>query len=383
MIIGTGSTVDGERLGASVGLTRLLVVASHPETGRHDGVGQRSARAAPPWGPASATGVGSLPGVDPDEAMRVVVGELAAFPHMVELPAAGVGADIVGRGVAHLVGLHVDVQPSGWRFVAHAGADERRARSMLARDLDVLEEHAQGFVGPLKIQVAGPWTLASSVELNHGNKALADPGAVRDITAALAEGIAAVAREVGRRVRGAVVVVQLDEPLIPAVLLGSVPTASGFGTLRKIEPTTATDQLRIVVNAVTGASAIPIAHCCAPAPPIGLFVEAGVHAFGVDATLLTEHDDDAIGQAVEAGIGLFLGLVPAVDVDPLPRVAVLVQPARRLWSRLGFAPEMLTDVVVVTPTCGMAGASPSWPATAYGSCREAARVLLEAPDERS
>jgi Cobalamin-independent synthase, Catalytic domain len=313
--------------------------------------------------------------------MRIVAGELEAFPHLVELPAAGVGADMVGRGVAHLVGLHVEVQPSGWRFAAHAGADERRARSMLARDLDVLEEHTQGFVGPLKIQVVGPWTLASSVELNHGNKALADPGAVRDITAALAEGIAAVAREVARRVRGAVVVVQLDEPLIPAALLGFVPTASGFGTLRAIEPNTAIDHLRVVVDVVAVANAIPIAHCCAPSPPIGLFVESGMRAFSVDATLLTERDDDAIGQAVEAGVGLFLGLVPSVDVDPLPRIGELVKPARRLWSRLGFAPEKLTEVVVVTPTCGLAGASPSWPATAYGSCREAARVLLEAPEE--
>jgi hypothetical protein len=74
-------------------------------------------------------------------------------------------------------------------------------------------------------------------------------------------------------------------------------------------------------------------------------------------------------------------LVPSVDVDPLPRIGELVNPARRLWSRLGFAPEKLTEVVVVTPTCGLAGASPSWPATAYGSCREAARVLLEAPEE--
>ena len=168
-----------------------------------------------PWPSGSATGVGSLPGVDPDEAMRLVTGELDAFPHLVELPAAGVGADMIGRGAAHLIDLHVDVQPSGWRFAAHAGADERRARGMLARDLDVLEEHTQGFVGPLKLQVAGPWTLASSLELRHGDKALADVGAVRDITAALAEGIAGVATDVGKRVPGAAVVVQFDEPLLP------------------------------------------------------------------------------------------------------------------------------------------------------------------------
>src|SRR5450755_4593840 len=187
-----------------------------------------------------------MPGVDPDEAMRQVVFELDQFPHLAELPAAGVGADMVGRGAAHLSGLHVAVEPSGWRFAAHPGADERRARTMLARDLDVLEEHTQGYVGPLKLQVAGPWTLASSLELHYGDKALADTGAVRDITAALAEGIAAVAKDVAHRVPGAAVVVQFDEPLLAAVLLGRVPTASGFGTLRIVEPTTVIEGLKVV-----------------------------------------------------------------------------------------------------------------------------------------
>jgi hypothetical protein len=336
-----------------------------------------------PWPSGSATGVGSLPGDDPGEAMRVVTGELDTFPHLIELPAAGVGADLVGRGAAHLVGLHVDVQPSGWRFAAHEGGDERRARAMLARDLDVLEEHTQGYAGPLKLQVAGPWTLASSLELHYGDKALADTGAVRDITAALAEGIAAVAKDVAHRVPGAAVVVQFDEPLLAAVLLGRVPTASGFGTLRIVEPTTVIEGLKVVVEAVTSVGATPIAHCCAGSPPVGLFVDAGMRAVSLDATLLTERDDDALGQAVETGIALFLGLVPSLDVDPLPRIGDIVGPARRLWSRLGFAPENLTRDVVVTPTCGLAGSSPGWPRTAYRICREAATVLLEAPEENS
>src|SRR5690348_12103442 len=136
-----------------------------------------------------ATGVGSMPGADPDEAARIVMGELEGFPHLVELPDAGVGTDMIGRGAAHLVDLHTEITVSGWRFADRAGSDERRARAALARDLDVLEEHAEGFAGPLKIQCAGPWTLAASLELRYGDKALADAGAVRDIAAALAEGV--------------------------------------------------------------------------------------------------------------------------------------------------------------------------------------------------
>ena len=39
-----------------------------------------------PWQPASATGVGSLPGTDPVEAQRLIFGELPDLPHLAELP---------------------------------------------------------------------------------------------------------------------------------------------------------------------------------------------------------------------------------------------------------------------------------------------------------
>ena len=50
------------------------------------------------WGPA--TGVGSLPGTDPVEALRLVTGELPDFPHLPELPDRGAGADLIGRLLA-------------------------------------------------------------------------------------------------------------------------------------------------------------------------------------------------------------------------------------------------------------------------------------------
>ena len=48
-----------------------------------------------PWPPGGATGVGSMPGTDPAEAMRIVLGELPDLPHLAELPARGPGADPV------------------------------------------------------------------------------------------------------------------------------------------------------------------------------------------------------------------------------------------------------------------------------------------------
>src|SRR5690606_37023698 len=119
--------------------------------------------------------------------------------HLPELPNRGMGADMVGRAAAMLVDLHVDLQPSGWRLVDRRGADERRARSMLNADLDALEVAGYGYEGPLKVQVAGPLTLAATIELNRGDRAVADHGARRDLADSLAEGVREHLADLSRR----------------------------------------------------------------------------------------------------------------------------------------------------------------------------------------
>ncbi|WP_308188878.1 methionine synthase [Streptacidiphilus sp. ASG 303] len=325
---------------------------------------------------AAATGVGSMPGTDAREAVRTVVGELEALPHLPELPARGPGADMVGRGAGLLVELYAQVEPSGWRFADRPGRDTRRAHSWLVEDLDALEEFTQGRSGPLKVQAVGPWTLAASIELKHGEKALADPGACRDVAGSLAEGLRRHLADVRRRVPGAEVVLQLDEPSLPAVLTGQVPTASGFQRLRAVDRQVAEDVLRQVVGAVDAPVAV---HCCAPGVPIALLRRAGAAAVSLDASLLTERDDDAVGEAVEAGTVLLAGVLPGTDAplsDPAGSVAVV----RRLWRRLGFAPESLARRVVVTPSCGLAGASPAYARRALSRSVMAARSLADTPE---
>jgi hypothetical protein len=342
-----------------------------------------------PWPAASATGIGSFPGEDPAEALRVVLGELPALPHLPELPARGPGADLTGRTAALLVELPVALQPSGWRFADRPGRDLSRARDHLARDLDALEEQASEYEGPFKIQVAGPWTLAASIELKHGDRALKDPGAVRDLVTSLAEGVSSHVAEVRRRVPGAEILLQLDEPALPAVLAGAIPTASGFSRLRAVEAQVAEDTLARVMAA---GDAYPIVHCCAARVPYGLLRAAGAKAISVDARLIPQSADEAIGEAVEAGTGLFLGVLPGTDArppgtaepgrpgrEPVSPVRELVRPVRELWRRLGFPPGQLAEQVVVTPSCGFAGASPGYARAALARCREAAQVLRDQP----
>jgi methionine synthase II (cobalamin-independent) len=332
------------------------------------------------WPAGSATGVGSLPGKDIGEALRVVLDVLPELPYLPELPARGPGADLVGRGAALLRDLHVEVQPSGWRFADRPGTDGRRAVAYLRQDLDALEELTQGYAGALKIQAAGPWTLAAAIELRHGDKALSDPGACRDLAASLAEGLAAHVGEVRRRVPGAAVILQVDEPALPGVLRGSVPTASGFGALPAVDVPVAEQALREVIEAVRTAAAgtAVVVHCCAPGVPLALLRRAGAAAVSVDAALLTGRDEE-LGSVVEAGSALFLGVVPSADA-PLSDPAGTVGGVRTLWRRIGLDPETLAETVVVTPTCGLAGASPAYARAAMRHSRAAAQVLLDDPE---
>ncbi|MBI3687079.1 MAG: methionine synthase [Actinobacteria bacterium] len=335
-----------------------------------------------PWPAGTATGIGSMPGTDPVEAARIVFGELPELPHQPELPARGPGADLIGRTAAMLVDIHVDLQPSGWRLVDRPGLDWRRARDMLARDLDALGEVAAGHTGhtehtgPLKVQLAGVWTLAAGVELRRGNKAVADPGATRDLTQSLVEGARRYAAEVRSRVPGARLLVQWDEPSLPAVLAGRVPTASGYGTLRAIDGQVAGVALAAAFTAVP--DAWPVVHCCAADAPVALLRSAGASGISLDAGLLP--GEDTLGEAIEAGVALWLGVLPGTDPTGPLDPARLAEPVRALWRRLGFPAEQLARQVVVTPSCGLAGATPEYARRALRAVRETARVLADAPE---
>ena len=175
------------------------------------------------------TAAGSLPGEDfrgALSAMADVLGEVLPLP---ELPDRGLASGMVGRAVGIIDGLGFDVQPAGWRLTSAPGADQLCARAQWRRDLDDAEELLQDFDGVLKVGIAGPWTLAAAVERPRGDRLLADHGARREVAQALAEGWAQLRADLQRRIPGAEVLLQVDEPALVAVADGAIPTASGFG----------------------------------------------------------------------------------------------------------------------------------------------------------
>jgi methionine synthase II (cobalamin-independent) len=112
--------------------------------------------------------------------------------------------------------------------------------------------------------------------------------------------------------------------------------------------------------------------------PYGLLRAAGAKAVSVDASLI--RDEDAIGEAVEAGTGFLMGVAPGRDAG-LPKPERSVAPVRELWRRLGFSPKSLAESVVLTPACGLSGATPSYARGVLRHCRAAARILRETAED--
>ena len=337
-----------------------------------------------PWPAASATGIGSMPGDNPDEASAVIFGELPDLPFLAELPGRGPGSDLVGRTAALLVDLPVETTPRGWKLAAGAGRDMRRAAGMLSSDLDAAEEAGAGYAGAFKVQLCGPWTLAAALERSRSaDPALTDPGAIADLIASLAEGAAAHVADIQARLPGATVLLQLDEPSLPAVLAGSVPTASGLNRVGAIDDVVAASGLQGVLGA---GAAFGVVHCCAPGIPFSVIRQSGAGAVSFDLGLLRAPDIDAVAETAEAGLGLFCGalseedaklLATARPADPRQAAAKVIS----LWHRAGLPPGTLPGQAVITPACGLAGLSPEAARAALALCREAAGAAPELIEE--
>jgi hypothetical protein len=273
---------------------------------------------------------------------------------------------------------------------------------MLSHDLDVLEEVLDGYRGALKVQLCGPWTLAATLELPHTmNVALSDPGAVADLTTSLAEGAAAHVAELAKRVPGARLVVQFDEPALTAVAEGAVPTASGMSRLAVVEEDTLRDRLAQVLAAIRGYTVV---HSCGTGVPFGIIRAARADAISFDLSQLRRGEEDAVGEAAEAGMGLLVGAIPAVpaeteedreagrgrgaggggqDIRPGAASGARDTAERviRLYQRLGLPLATCAAQAVITPACGLAGASPAQARAALTRCREAASLVPELIEE--
>ena len=305
------------------------------------------------------------------------MGELAALPHLVELPTRGVGADMIGRAAALLVDIAIDTTVRGYRVAARPGAVSRRARSFADEDVDALEEAWERAAlqreRVVKVQAPGPVTLAAQLELPNGHRAITDLGALRDLTTSLAEGVAAHRAEVSRRLDSPVVV-QFDEPLLPAALAGRLTGVTALTPVHPVDETVAVDLLNECVATVGTEVAM---HCCAPDVPWAVLLRSKFGAVSVDPAVLNPGDFDNLGEFIDSGRTVMLGVVPSVAPGRPLSSDELAQRAAALTDRFGFGREMLAQRVGVTPACGLARATPEWARSAIELAQKTAETLAD------
>ena len=122
--------------------------------------------------------------------------------------------------------------------------------------------------------------------------------------------------EVAKRVPGAQLLVQLDEPALAAVANGEVPTASGLSRLPAADAAVMSDRLETVLTATGRYSVI---HCCASPVPFGIIWSARPNAVAFDLSLLRREEADCVAEMADAAMGMLAGALPAVPDPRAPR----------------------------------------------------------------
>jgi hypothetical protein len=280
---------------------------------------------------------------------------------------------------AVLIDLPIEIEVGRWRTSTAAGRDVRRARALLAEDLDAVEEQWGEFEGPAKLQLCGPLTASAGIELRSGDALASDQVARADLTASLVEGLVAHVADLRRRVPGATWVVQLDEPRAASVTRGSIARPSGWGTVAPVPEAEALSLVRQVVDAMHGLEAGAALHCCDADPDWAVLVGSGADAlslacdqFDDTSTEVADHLASWWGQ----GGDLWCQVEMSPATEPDDAAADLLSDLRRLRSVLGSDPEGFADRLVLTPRCGVAAGGPV-SARAYADLRTLMKRLPE------
>lgn len=322
------------------------------------------------------TAAGSLPGDDFRGALSAMAEVLPDVLPLPELPARGVGSGMIGRALGIVNDLGFDLQPAGWRLTSASGADHRRALAQWRRDLDDAEELLVGFEGVVKIGLAGPWTLAANVERPTGDRLLGDHGARRELAQALAAAWHELAGEVARRLPGARVLLQVDEPALLAVAAGAISTASGFGKHQKVAP----DELVAALRPLAPSAWL---HCCAPGDWLDFADRAGFTTVAINAGhYRTSQQFDALGAWAQAGRSIVAGVVDTARPQLQP-TDELVTAALRVLRPLDLPLDAVEKQVLLGTACGLAG----WPRSSVTpqliALRDAAPLVAETLAGRS
>ncbi|MGQ7786458.1 hypothetical protein [Nesterenkonia sp. K-15-9-6] len=317
-----------------------------------------------------ATADGVMPGDQSLVSSQRLEEELSGhLPALAELPARGHHATLRGRAIAMLAELPAELTSYGWRLVDRPGADHRRAVQLLRADVDTLadvrgaraEDGGDDQPAELVLHLLGPVSLAAKLALPGGEKLLVDHGARRDLADSLAAGAAEHLAHVRRSCAPAALRVVLLEPDHQRVRTGSVPTVSGYRTIRALPRDETRRMIGVVVESLRAAGADEVLLDLGEAPllehvedhraPTGTRVDG----FGLPVPALTTGDWERVAGLVEEGTRFHAGLLRSVprSMQETPQVSVLARRLSEPWQALGM-PSSSLAALSVTPLASAA-----------------------------
>ena len=111
-----------------------------------------------------------------------------------------------------------------------------------------------------------------------------------------------------------------------------------------------------------------------------MLLRSAIHAVSIDVSTLTAADLDGVGEFVESGRTVMLGVVPSTAPARQPSAEEVAKSAVAVTDRLGFPRSVLRDQLGITPACGLAGATQEWARTAIELAQNAADAFADDPD---
>jgi hypothetical protein len=321
--------------------------------------------------PLAATGIGSVPYRDPQEAVALILKYFPEVPFWPQLVRLGFREEMVAQGAGGLPGLLVDLEarqvildPEASREMALAQFYE----TLWAGGLDpyaLAPEEAQGFFalmaqataagnGPLALkgQVVGPVTFAGMVKAGDGKAILYD----RELTQAVSQGLARKAAWQAEQFRqaGREAVMFFDEPILTGF-------GSAFLPVSREEVTTI---LTETIEAVKEPGPVTVGvHCCGNTD-WSLLLETPVDILSFDSYGYFDHlllYDKALAAFFQRGGYVAWGLVPTGE-------ELAQETGDSLWQRfisqverlagLGLGLQEVLHHSLLTPACGLGYLSP-------------------------
>ncbi len=102
---------------------------------------------------------------------------------------------------------------------------------------------------------------------------------------------------------------------------------------------------------------------------------SSINAISVDASSLGDADLDGLGEFLDSGRVVVLGLLPTSAPQRRPSADEVAAAAVAITDRIGFSHAAVGQRVGISPACGLAGATAQWARAALELAQKAAEAV--------